>query len=117
MPLGVLVPRVGREEGVLLVGAGLHVTPVTLEHVLPALDELPGAREGAFVHGVRGHAVILAQRWARLDSNSPANRLFSLAEGAPVGARCEHASIRPRVAILMGHPSLSGRCFASAEAG
>ena len=43
VPLGVLVPGVGLEERVLVVGARLDVAPVAVEHVLAGVDELLGA--------------------------------------------------------------------------
>jgi hypothetical protein len=39
MPSGVLLPGVPFQEGVLIVGAGLHLTPVALENVLPGVDQ------------------------------------------------------------------------------
>ena len=44
VPLGVLLPRVRLQEGVLVVGARLHVAPVAVEHVLARVDELAGLR-------------------------------------------------------------------------
>src|SRR6202035_2488460 len=49
VPLGVLVPRVGLEEGVLLAGAGLDLAPVAVQHVLTAVDQLFGPGDGARV--------------------------------------------------------------------
>ena len=56
VPLRVLLPRVGLEVGVLLVGAGLHFTPVAVEHVLTGCDELRAVRDGPLVHCVGSHA-------------------------------------------------------------
>jgi hypothetical protein len=39
MPSGVLLPGVPFQEGVLVVGAGLHLTPVAVENVLPGVDQ------------------------------------------------------------------------------
>ena len=41
MPGGVLLPGVPFQEGVLVVGAGLHLTPVAVENVLPGVDQPP----------------------------------------------------------------------------
>jgi hypothetical protein len=43
MPPCVLVPGVRLEVGVLRVGARLHLTPVTIEDVLPSVDEFAGS--------------------------------------------------------------------------
>ena len=40
VPGGVVVPRVGVEEGVLVVGGRLRVAPVAREHVLAGIDQL-----------------------------------------------------------------------------
>lgn len=48
-----------------------------------------------------------ACEWARLDSNTPANRHFLLIVGAPVGAPCEHEwapSPRARIGEHLGTP-------------
>lgn len=50
VPLGVLLPRVRLQESVLVVGAGLHLTPVAVEHVLVGIDEVLRAGDSALVH-------------------------------------------------------------------
>lgn len=52
MPFGELIPGMGSQIGVLLVGARLNLSPVALEHVLPSVDESFSACDGAIVHRV-----------------------------------------------------------------
>src|SRR5450759_234098 len=59
MPLGVFLPRVRLQEGVLLAGVRLDFAPVAVEDVLAAVDELLRMRHSAGVHGVRSHHSIL----------------------------------------------------------
>src|SRR4051812_303245 len=61
VPLGVLHPRVRREEGVLLGGAGLGARPVAVQDVLARVDELLGPRDRGAVDGVGRHGWIVAQ--------------------------------------------------------
>src|SRR4029079_16456158 len=56
VPPGVLVPGVGLQEGVLVVGGRGDFAPVAVEHVLAGVDELARVRHGASVERVRGHA-------------------------------------------------------------
>ncbi len=60
-PFAVLMPRVRLEEGVLVLGARLDVSPRAVEDVLVSIDELPCSRHGGFVHGIGGHRPILAR--------------------------------------------------------
>jgi hypothetical protein len=39
MPGGVLLPGVPFQKGVLVVGPGLHLTPVAIENILPGVDQ------------------------------------------------------------------------------
>src|SRR5215217_5000025 len=55
VPVGVLLPRVRLEEGVLVGRLGLHRAPVALEHVLPRLDPLARAGYRSLVHRVGRH--------------------------------------------------------------
>ena len=55
IPLPVVIPRVRFQEGILLVGARLDVSPRAVEDVLVRIDELPCSLHGALVHGVGGH--------------------------------------------------------------
>src|SRR6266508_4530919 len=52
VPFGVFGPRVGLQEGILICGSRLRVTPFAVEDVLATLDELAGACEGTFVDHV-----------------------------------------------------------------
>jgi hypothetical protein len=81
MPLGVVVPGMGLEEGVLLAGARLDVPPVALEDVLARLDQPPGAGDCPLVDGVRGDGFILTES-ARSSSSKA-----SAAAPAPPAAR------------------------------
>jgi hypothetical protein len=79
VPVSVFLPRVGFEEGVLVLRARLNVAPVALEDVLPRLDQPAGMADGAFVDGVRSDLRIVTSRrlrakrraWGRADGNSP----------------------------------------------
>ena len=61
MPLGVFVPGMRLQEGVLVVGARLSFAPVAFEDILAGFDQLPGTRHAAFVDRVRGHHRILTE--------------------------------------------------------
>src|SRR6266545_2476073 len=56
VPGRVLVPAMGLEECVLVLGARLHFTPVAVQHVPAGIDELPGVRQRAPVDRVFSHA-------------------------------------------------------------
>src|SRR5215216_3860857 len=62
MPVGVLLPGVGLQEGVLVLGARLDVAPLAPEHVLAGVDELAGPRHCLLVDRVGSHGRILAMR-------------------------------------------------------
>ncbi len=55
MPGRVVVPAVGLEERVLVLGARLDVTPIAVEDVLAGVDERPGVGHRLGVDGVGGH--------------------------------------------------------------
>src|SRR6476620_4280816 len=59
MPPGVFLPRVRFQKGVLLPGAGLDLTPIAVEHVLSAVDELLCPRHGIWIHRIRSHRTVL----------------------------------------------------------
>ena len=61
MPLGVLVPRVRSEECILVLGLGLDLAPVAVEHVLAPTDETPRPSDRSFVHNVGGDERILTE--------------------------------------------------------
>ena len=50
MPFGVLLPGVGIQERVLVVGARLTLAPVAVEHVLVRVDEVLRSGDGMLVH-------------------------------------------------------------------
>jgi hypothetical protein len=52
MPLAVLFPRVLLQEGVLVGGGGLNLSPVTIEDILASRDGLTSPLDGAIVDGV-----------------------------------------------------------------
>ena len=60
MPGGVLVPRVGLEERVLLAGARLDVLPARADDVLARIDQLLCVPDGVLVQDVCGQACIFA---------------------------------------------------------
>ena len=72
MPLGVLVPRVPFQEGILFIGARLNFPPVALEHVLPGVDEVASSFHGRPVERVGRDHRILPDRapWQDMDSMS-----------------------------------------------
>jgi hypothetical protein len=61
MPLGVVIPGVRRQEGVLLLGAGLHLAPLAVEHVLVRVDQPSGSRHRALIDRVGSHGRILVE--------------------------------------------------------
>ena len=68
MPVGVVLPAVSLEVGVLCFGVRLDHAPVAAEHVLALVDESSGGVHRRFVHDVLGHRV----------------------EGSPASVRCNH---------------------------
>jgi two-component system, OmpR family, sensor kinase len=62
VPAGVLFPGVPLQVGVLVARARLDVTPVAVEHVLTAVDEVLGLCHRVGVDGIRSHDSILACR-------------------------------------------------------
>src|SRR4030095_16094922 len=62
VPPGVLLPGVGLQVGVLVLGARLDVAPDALEHVLAGVDELAGPCDCLGVDRVGSHGRILAMR-------------------------------------------------------
>jgi hypothetical protein len=62
MPLGVFLPRVRFQERVLLGCSWLGLAPVTVEHDLTAVDELPRPSHGVRIHTVGSHDSILPGR-------------------------------------------------------
>src|ERR1700720_518606 len=61
MPFPVLVPRMRLQEGVFVFGAGLTVSPVTVENVLMGVDEASGSCYRALVERIRSHQIILSR--------------------------------------------------------
>ena len=59
MPPGVFLPRVRFQEGVLPAGAGLDLTPIAVEHVLAAVNELLCPRHAIWIHRIRSHRTVL----------------------------------------------------------
>jgi hypothetical protein len=55
MPAGVVVPRVRLQEGILVPGARLNVSPHAFEHVLVGVDQASSLRQSVLVERVRGH--------------------------------------------------------------
>jgi hypothetical protein len=62
MPLSILVPRMGIEEGVLRGSARLHVPPVTVEDVLSPCNQALRLLDCAIVDGVRGHRWVVTRQ-------------------------------------------------------
>ena len=61
VPFGVIVPAVGREERVLLLGRRLPLTTVASEHVLAGVDQAPGMGHGPLVQGESGHRRMMSR--------------------------------------------------------
>ena len=59
MPPGVFLSRVRFQKGVLLAGAGLDLTPIAVEHVLAAVNELLCPRHAIWIHRIRSHRTVL----------------------------------------------------------
>jgi hypothetical protein len=55
MPGGIGVPVVPLEVDVLRCRIGLDDAPIAIQHVLLALDELPGLADGRLIHRIRRH--------------------------------------------------------------
>ena len=81
IPLPVVIPRVRLQEGVLVFGARLDVSPGAVEDVLVRVDELPCSLHGALVHGVGGHRPILARMSVAAKSSAPKVDLFDRSPG------------------------------------
>src|SRR5215218_905924 len=62
VPLGVLLPGMRLQVGVLVLGGGLDVVPDALEHVLAGVDELACPCHCLLVDRVGSHGRILAMR-------------------------------------------------------
>jgi hypothetical protein len=86
VPVGVLLPGMGLQEGVLVVGAGLDVAPAALEHVLAGVDELACPCDCLLVDRGGSHGRILAMR-ARGGAVQHLTAIYSETLTAGPGAR------------------------------
>ena len=115
-PVAVLVPRVPREERVLVVGRRLCIAPVAAQDVLSSLDQLPGLGDGAAVDGVGSDPPILAARVSTTATAGSPGRIFA-SDAAATQARRDSAGSAtsslnpgsPRIASKSESPLASSR--------
>ena len=113
VPLGVFLPRVRLQERVLLGGSWLDLAPVTVEHDLTAVDELPRPRHGVRVHRVGSHESILPGRdTLRVTRPGPLRRANEVVSQSARLRNPPFAAVRDALADgtwVRGHISAEGR--------